>query len=90
MSGPKISVYSLTGWARKVVDGQIQCEQRGLVCGEQIKSLLSACSGMGRELDKSRAMLELLQKRAGGQEGIIEEVKSVQKSMDQEIQRIQS
>ena len=50
MSGPKISVYSLTGWARKVVDGQIQCEQRGLVCGEQIKSLLSACSGMGTEL----------------------------------------
>lgn len=90
MSGPKISVYSLTGWARKVVDGQIQCEQRGLVCGEQIKALLSACSGMGSELNKSLAMLELLQKRSGGQESLIEEVKSIQKSMDQEIQRIQS
>lgn len=90
MSGPKISVYSLTGWARKVVDGQIQCEQRGLICGEQIKALLSACSGMGSELNKSLAMFELLQKRSGGQESLIEEVKSIQKSMDQEIQRIQS
>ena len=90
MSGPKISVYSLTGWARKVVDGQIQCEQRGLVCGEQIKSLLSACSGMGTELDKSLAMLDILQKRNGGQEGLIEEIKSLQRSMDQEIQRIRS
>lgn len=90
MSGPKISVYSLTGWARTVVDEQIQCEQRGLVCGEQIKALLSACSGMGQKLDQSLAMLELLQKRNGGQEGRIEEIKSIQHSMDREIQRIQS
>ncbi len=90
MSGPKISVYSLTGWARKVVDGQIQCEQRGLVCGEQIKALLASCSGMGNELNKSLAMLELLQKRNGGQESLIEEVKSLRKNMDQEIQKIRS
>lgn len=90
MSGPKISVYSLTGWARKVVDGQIQCEQRALICGEQIKSILAECSSMRRELDKSLAMLDLLQKRGGGQEGLIEEVKSYQNSMDQEIKKIQA
>ncbi len=90
MSGPKISVYSLTGWARKVVNGQIQCEQQGLICGEQIKALLSECSGMGKELDKALAMLDLLQKRNGGQEKQIEEVKSIKTIMDQEIQKIRS
>ena len=90
MSGPKISVYSLTGWAMKVVDEQIQCEQRALLCGEQIKAILSSCSGMGRELDKSLAMLELLQKRNGGQEALIEEVRSLQSSIDREVQKIQS
>ncbi len=90
MSGPKISVYSLTGWERKVVDGQIQCEQRALVCGEQIKAILASCSGMGRELENSLAMLELLQKRNGGQEAIIEEVKSLQSNLDQEVKRVQS
>ena len=90
MSGPKISVYSLTGWARRVVDGQIQCEQRSLVCGEQIKALLAECSGMGRELDKALAMLELLQKRYGGQEAKIEEIKSIRRNMDQEIQEIRN
>lgn len=90
MSGPKISVYSLTGWAKKIVDGQIRCEQSGLVYGEQIKVLLGSCSGMGSELNKSLEMLELLQKLNGGQEGLIEEVKTLKRNMDQEIKKIQS
>jgi hypothetical protein len=30
MSGPKISVYSLTGRARTIVVGQMRCEQQSL------------------------------------------------------------
>ena len=90
MSGPKISIYSLTGWARRVVDGQIECEQRGMIYGEQIKILLAECSGMGRELEKSLTMLECLQERYGGQEKQLEEVKSIKLHMDQEIQKIQN
>ena len=90
MSGPKISVYSLTGWAKKVVDGQIACEQRGLAYGAQIKTLLAECSGMGGKLEESLAMLELLQKRYGGQEEQIKEVRSIQHSLYQEIQKIRS
>jgi len=90
MSGPKISVYDLTGWARRVVVGQMQCEQQGLLCGEQIKQLLAGCSGMDRELDKALAMLGVLQRKYGGQEEAIHEIKALQQSMDQEIKRIQN
>lgn len=90
MSGPKISVYDLTGWARRVVVGQMQCEQEGLLCGEQIKQLLANCSGMGKELDKALVMLGVLQRKYGGQEEMIREIQSIQQSMDQEIKQIQS
>lgn len=90
MSGPKISVYDLTGWARRVVVGQMQCEQQGLLCGEQIKQLLAGCSGMDRELDKALAMLGVLQRKYGGQEEAIHEIQALQQSMDQEIKRIQN
>ena len=88
MSGPKISVYSLTGWAKRVVEGQIRCERRSLHCAEQIRSLLAECSGMGSELDKALATLELWQRRCGGEEKKIEEIRTLQRSMDQEIQKI--
>ena len=45
MSGPKISVYSLNGWAREVVMGQMRCEQEALVCAEQIRTMLKNVSG---------------------------------------------
>ena len=88
MSGPKISVYSLTGWARKVVDGQIQCEQKAMVCGEQIKAIISECVGMDKEIEKSLAMLNNLQQKYGGQENLIEEIRELRNSMDQEIKKI--
>ena len=88
MSGPKISVYSLTGWAKRVVEGQIRCERRSLHCAEQIRSLLTECSGMGSELDKALTTLELWQRRCGGEEKQIEEIRTLQRSMDQEIQKI--
>ncbi len=90
MSGPKISVYDLTGWARSVVTQQIQCEQQGLLCGEQIKGILAGCSGMDKELDKALAMLGTLQRKYGGREETIREIQSLQRSMNTEIKRIQS
>lgn len=90
MSGPKISVYDLTGWARRVVVGQMQCEQQGLLCSEQIKQLFAGCSGMDKELDKALTMLGVLQRKYGGQEESIREIQSIQQSTYQEIKRIQS
>lgn len=90
MSGPKISVYDLTAWGRRLVVGQMQCEQQGVLCGEQIKQLLAACSSMDKELNKALEKLGILQRKYGGQEEAIREIQSIQQSMDLEIKRIQS
>lgn len=90
MSGPKISVYDLSGPARRVFVGLMQCEQQGLLYGEQIKQLLAGCSGMDRELDQSLAVLTVLQRKYGGQEEAIREIQSIRQSMDHERKRIQS
>ena len=90
MSGPKISIYSLDERSRNIVLGQMQCDREGRVCVEQIKVLLSSCSDMGSELNKSLGMLEFLQKKSGGQKGVIEEAKSLQKSWEKEFKSIQS
>lgn len=42
MSGPKISVYSLTGRAREIVNGQIRCEQESVICASTIESILKS------------------------------------------------
>lgn len=88
MSGPKISVYSLTGRAREVVFGQMRCEQQSLVCADQIRTMLSEMSGSKQAIEKSLAMLELLQKRSISEETIAG-VQNLQKCMDQEIKSIE-
>ena len=40
MSGPKISVYSLTGRVRAIAFGQIRCERQSLVCYAEIQKIL--------------------------------------------------
>ncbi len=90
MSGPKISVYDLSERERWVLVGQMQCEQQRLLCGVQIKQLLTGCSGMDKELDKVLAMLGALQRKFGGQEETIHGIQSIQQSTDLEIKRIRS
>lgn len=72
MSGPKISVYALTGWARSVVFGQIRCEQQAVACAEQISSLLKECSTYGLGIEDVLSRLRMLQNRTGeGSEKIV-------------------
>ncbi|MBQ9063883.1 MAG: hypothetical protein IJ123_00375 [Blautia sp.] len=90
MSGPKISTYYLAGFAAAYVLNHIHYDQNCRLYGEQISALLSACKSERSELDRSLAMLELQQEKKGGQEGKIEELRSLQKSVDEEIKRIQT
>ena len=62
---------TLTGWAKRVVDGQAECEQQAMVCAQQIKAILEVCSSMGIELERSLSMLGVLQQRYGGQEAVL-------------------
>ena len=82
MSGPKISVYSLNGWAREVVMGQMRCEQEALVCAEQIRTMLKNVSGAKSDIERSIAMLELLQKKNGEPIKTIAEIQALRSRMD--------
>ena len=89
MSGPKISVYSLNGWAREVVMGQMRCEQEALVCAEQIRTMIKNVSGAKSDIERSIAMLELLQKKNGEPIKTIAEIQALRSRMDQEIREME-
>ena len=85
MSGPKISVYSLTGRAREIVLEQFRCEQNSLVCASQIRKMLSELSDMNSELDGALEILQLSQSRLGGQDDLIREAESLRSGSDEEL-----
>jgi len=63
MSGPKISVYELNGWAKNVLFGQIRCEQQCVACAEQIKDMLSQASSYRLQFENLAASSELMASR---------------------------
>ena len=87
MSGPKISVYSLTGWARSVVFGQIRCEQQAVACADQISSLLKECSSYGPGIDGVLSRLRMLQNRTGEGSERIESIEALCRSAEDEIEQ---
>lgn len=76
MSGPKISVYQLTGWARQVVMGQIRCEQQSVACAEQICMLIKECLSYRTTYEAILKRLELLQRRSGNGNNEAEEIET--------------
>ncbi len=88
MSGPKISIYSLSGRARELLRGQIQCDRESAICISQIEHMLEDLVGIDSELSKSLAVLELLQRKTGGKECEIEEVKSLLNSINRDVANI--
>ncbi|MBQ6582690.1 MAG: hypothetical protein IJH77_02555 [Mogibacterium sp.] len=68
MSGPKITVYSLTGEAKRIVLGQIRCMRASAACAGQIRELMEELKEAAPEVENALGLLELAQKRNGGQE----------------------
>lgn len=65
MSGPKISVYTLSKEQRQWLLGQMRCEQQSLACAERILDLLTSCV---EQLEACRTLCEqadLLHRRRG-------------------------
>ena len=52
MSGPKISVYELSGWGKKIVFGQMRCEQQSVLCAQQIQELIHQTLSYSGEFQK--------------------------------------
>lgn len=65
MSGPKVSIYTLTGAARRIVNEQFRCEQETLLYANQIKQMLTAFGTVENGLSRSAEALELLQRKFG-------------------------
>ena len=81
MSGPKISVYSLTGRAREIVLGQMQCEQQSLVCFSRIQEILQNLQSFSKTCDQQIQTIQLLAKRTGEGAGQIEKLQMLRKEI---------
>lgn len=88
MSGPKISVYSLTGRARTIVIGQMRCEQQSLACFAQTQEIIRSLQSFSGNFDQQIRNIELLIKRTSEGAGQIEELQSLQGEIQAEAAEI--
>lgn len=89
MSGPKISVYSLTGRAKAIVNGQMRCEQQSLACYAQILGITRSFQTFSELFYKIMRNIQILAKRTS--EGLeqIEQLKSMEAEITAEAEAIQ-
>ena len=88
MSGPKISVYSLTGRARIIVIGQIQCEQQSLACFTQMQEAIRTLQSFYGNFDLQIRNIQLLMKRTSeGAEQIVK-IQALQEEIKTEVAEI--
>lgn len=95
MSGPKISVYSLTGRARTIMIGQMRCEQQSLACYARTQDIIRSLQPFSGNFDQQIRNVQLLMKRTSeGAEQIAklqslkEEIKSESAQIKQELSTI--
>lgn len=63
MSGPKVSVYDLTPWARTNLNGQIRCERDCIACAQQINEFLHEATSYRLQIEKLITAFELMTSR---------------------------
>ena len=89
MSGPKISVYSLTGRARTIVVGQMRCEQQSLACATQTQAILKSLSSFSGNFDQQLQNVQLLIKRTGGGAEQVEKINHLQETLKHDAKEIE-
>lgn len=90
MSGPKISVYELSGWGKKIFFGQMRCEQQSVLCAQQIQELLHQALSYSAELQKQMSLLEILEHRGESASGQREESLKLLKRLETETNQVRS
>ena len=92
MSGPKISVYELSKWGKKIVFGQMRCEQQSVLCAQQIQELIHQTISYSRELQKQMSLYEILERRgesaAGKREGLLNLLKRLETETNQVMSKL--
>lgn len=88
MSGPKISVYSLTGRARTIVVGQMRCEQQSLACHARTQEIVRSLQSSSGNFDKQIRNIQLLMKRTSEGTGQIAKLQTLQEEIKAEAAEI--
>lgn len=89
MSGPKISVYSLTGRARTIVVGQIRCEQQSIACFVRIQETIRSLQSFSGNFDQQIRNIQLLLKRTSEGAEQIERLQTLQEELKIEAAEIE-
>ncbi len=89
MSGPKISVYSLTGRARTIVNGQIRCEQQSIACANQTQATLKSLLSFSGNFDQQIGNIKLLMKRTGGGAEQLQKINQLQETLRRDALEIE-
>lgn len=84
MSGPKISVYSLTGRAQTIVVGQMRCEQQSLACFVRIQKIIRGFQKLSGNFEQQISNIQLLMKRTAEGAEQIEKLRSLQEEIKAE------
>ena len=88
MSGPKISVYSLTGRARTIVVGQMRCEQQSLACHARTQEIVRSLQSFTGNFDQQMRNIQLFMKRTSEGAGQIERLQTIQNEIQAEAAEI--
>ena len=81
MSGPKISVYTLTGRAKAIVNGQMRCEQQSRACYAQTQDLLRSIQALTASFERQEKNIQLLMKRTSQGAEQIERLRETQEKI---------
>lgn len=63
MSGPKVSIYEMSGWQRHNLRAQLNCMQQGLACCEEINKVVSYLSGIGGQIQTLLSTFDIINQR---------------------------
>lgn len=88
MSGPKISVYSLTGRARTIVIGQMRCEQQSLSCYAQTQKITQSIQSFSGNFEQQIRNIQILMKRTSEGAEQIAKLHTLQEKINAEVAEI--
>ena len=89
MSGPKISVYSLTRSAEAIVAGQVLCEQQCLACYRNIQEIIRNLRSNSSGYEKQNSNIQLLMKRTSEGEEQLKQLQSIRDEVERETKDIE-
>ena len=89
MSGPKISVYSLTPEARANALEQLRCQQQSLSCAMRIGDILKELSSFSGSFERQLQTIQMLAARTGQGLEQVERLNHLQETLKQDANAIE-